>query len=553
MVIIWGVAALRFHGNARLPPLRTHKNRHSGLDEPEREVHFIQVQSGSPAMTTRRSLPSLARTYAETLAMVAASTGIGLLIAPRWGTSAVDLLYLVPVLAAASLYGLRPALLAGAASALAYNFFFTAPLHTFRIHSPSDIVTVVMLFAVAVVTSQLASRMRTQTRIAAAAAARNATIAGFAGRLLSSASPGEIARITCSELALLFDCNVLLRAPAGEGEAITLAADPTDAPLTPGDIAAAAWVIEHGREAGRGSPRLNPAEWLFFPVKSGAKTLAAVGLARDDGRPPVEDEGLALLASLLDQTALALERAALEAQMRDLDGLRDRDRLRGALLSSVGHDLRTPLTAIVAAASELRRGVRAGDEALVATLESEAAKLDRYISNLLDMARIEAGSIRLKEEAVDLVDAVSSARRDLKRGLAGHPVTVDLPADLPLVRADPHLLHHVLINVLDNAARHGGAETAILIAASYGADGVRLTVEDEGPGFTGDEDRLDRFVRIDGNDRTGGSGLGLAIVKGFADAMGIGIEARNRAGGGGALIALHFPGALIRPEMVASL
>jgi len=272
------------------------------------------------------------------------------------------------------------------------------------------------------------------------------------------------------------------------------------------------------------------------------------GLARDDGRPPVPSERLPLLASLLDQIALALARTALEEEMRGVADLRERDRLRGALLSCVGHDLRTPLTAIVAAAAELRRQGRRDDEPLVATLETESAKLDRYIANLLDMARIEAGAIRLSSEPVDLVDAVSAARRDLKRALAGHPVSVDLPADLPLVRADPHLLHHCLINIIDNAARHSGPESPILIFARRDPDGVRLGIADEGPGLGGGGDPFDIFARLGGSDRTGGAGLGLAIVKGFADAMGAGVEARNRAETQGALFTLHFPDALVLAE-----
>ncbi len=494
------------------------------------------------AMTESRRFPIAVRIYAETLAMVAASTGIGLVIAPRWGTSPIDMLYLVPVLAAASLYGLRPGLFAAAASTLAFNFFFTEPVHSLAVHSPADVVTLIMLFAVAAVVSQLAARMRTQARIAAANAARHATIAGFAGRLLSRAGAADIAAGTCRELADLFAANAVMVAPSGP-----LASAPADAVLTPADTAAAAWVIAHGLTAGRGSPRLGTAEWRFFPVRSGERTLAAFGLARGDGAPPVADEQQPLLDSLLDQTALALERAALEEEMRGVTDLRERDRLRGALLSSVGHDLRTPLTAIVAAAAELRRRAPADDAALAETLEAEAATLSRYIANLLDMTRLEAGAIRLQDEPVDLVDCVSAASRDLARSLAGHALAIDIPADLPLVRADPHLLHHCLINLLDNAARHAGPGSAIAVSAERDGDGVALAVADAGPGLP-PGDPFAVFARVAGSDRTGGTGLGLAIVKGFAEAMGIEVAAGNRQDGAGALFTLRFPHALVLEE-----
>src|SRR5205807_4053607 len=149
--------------------------------------------------------------------------------------------------------------------------------------------------------------------------------------------------------------------------------------------------------------------------------------------------------NLFDQVALALVRARAEAENREVAGLRERDRLRSALLSSVGHDLRTPLTGIIGAAAELRRD-GGEDPALLATVECEAGKLERYISNLLDMARIEAGAVKLKTEPVDLVDAVAAALKDVRPALGERPVAVDVPDDLPLVRADAQLLHHCLIN-----------------------------------------------------------------------------------------------------------
>jgi two-component system sensor histidine kinase KdpD len=501
-----------------------------------------------PEVAADRPSPAmLVRIHAEMLAMVGVSTLLGLLVAPRWGTGPVDLLYLPPVLAAAALYGLRPALVAAVASALAYNFFFTAPVHTFRIDRPADLVTVFILFLVALVTSQLAARMRMQARIAAAAAARNATIAGLARRLLSCATPAEIGAVACAEIASLFGCNAVLLVPGPDGPE-TIARHPdTAAALTPSDLAAAALVLATGEPAGRGAPRLDPAEWLFHPVRSETRVLAAMGLARDDGRPAVADERLPLLANLLDQAALALERAALEAEMRGVAALRERDRLRGALLSSVGHDLRTPLTAILAAAAELRRTPE--DEALLGAIEGEAATLERYISNLLDMARIEAGAIGPGREPVDLVDAAGAALRDLRRSLAGREVEIDLPADLPLVRADPRLLHHILINLLDNAARHGGSGP-IRVAGRRAGGGVALSVEDEGPGLDRPPDRyFEAFARISGSDRDGGAGLGLAIVKAFADAMGLEVAARSRQGGKGAVFTLFFPEALAVAEM----
>jgi two-component system sensor histidine kinase KdpD len=485
------------------------------------------------------------RAYAEALFLVAVATGIGLLIAPRWGSSPVDLVYLLPVMAAASLFGFGPAVLAALASALAYNFYFTRPVHTFRIHSPADVVTVVMLLGVALVVSRLASAMRAEARRATANAARNATIAGFAGDLLPCVDVERIGQASCRSLARLFDCNAVLLVER-DGQPVDIACEPRHARLTPADYGAAAIVFRDGQAVGRGSPRLNPADWLFFPIKSDDQVLATLGLARDDGRVPVSDDQLPLLANLLDQMALALERSTLQRQMQDVASLRERDHLRGALLSSVGHDLRTPLTAILAAAGELRQS--AAPALLVETIEGEGAKLGRYIANLLDMARIEAGSIRLHDEAVDLVDAVGAALRDLKAVAVAHDVAIDLQDDLPLVRADPHLLHHVLLNLLDNAMRYSPDGTAIAIAGQREGGAVRLSICDQGPGLSDPPGAMfERFARIAGSDRKGGAGLGLGIVKGLADAMGIGVEACNTKGGG-ATLALLFPEARVVSE-----
>jgi two-component system, OmpR family, sensor histidine kinase KdpD len=502
---------------------------------------MTEAQLGAP-------IAARIQAYAGAIVMVAASTLVDLWIAPKWGTAAVDMVYLPAVLAAAALWGIGPGLVAGIAAALAYNFFFTEPIHTFRMDRVADVVTVVVLLVVALVTSKLAAAIREQARLAAAHAARNATIAGFAGRLLSSSSETEIAETACAELHRLFDCNAII--VSGLPEPVVLAVVPVGNRLTPSDIAAAALTLECGEPAGRGTARIQPAEWVFHAVRSSESIIAAAGLARDDGRPPVDQDQLLLLANLLDQLALALVRARAEADRREVGSLRERDRLRSALLSSVGHDLRTPLTGIIGAAAELRRE-GSDDPALVATIEGEAGKLERYISNLLDMARIEAGAVKLKTECVDLVDAVAAALKDLRAGLSAREVTVDLSVDLPLVRADPQLLHHCLINLIDNAARHSGATGTVRIAAVRIRGEVRLTVEDEGPGLPVERERaLDAFTRIEGSDRKGGAGLGLAIVKSFAEAMGAKVTGGNRKDAQGASFTLRFPQSLVVPERV---
>lgn len=327
-----------------------------------------------------RSAAAQLRGYAEALLMVAIATLVGLALAPTWGNSAVDLLYLPAVLGAAVLAGLGPALFAALASALAYNFFFTAPHLTFRIENPNDVVTVVVLFAVAVVTSQLAASVRRQARIAEVHAARNATIAGLARRLLACTAEREIHDVSTSEIAAVFECNAVL--VGGMDQPRMLSGAPAPVRLTPGDLAVAALVLDSGERAGRGVGRAVPTEWQFHPVRSGSGVIAAMGLARDDGAPPVRPDQLLLLDNLLDQVALALERGRLESEAHEFARIRERDQIRSVLLSSIGQDLGPRLKAIDDAARELRRS-GAGDKALVSLVGSEAAQIERYLTNLL--------------------------------------------------------------------------------------------------------------------------------------------------------------------------
>lgn len=293
------------------------------------------------------------RPYAETLTMVAAVTLVGMLVAPRWGPSSVDLLYLPAVLGAAVFYGFGPGALAALASALAFNFFFTTPIHTLRIANAEDVATVALLFLVALVTSQLAARMRKEAKAAQRNAARNATIAGFARQLLSCSSREKAALIACREIARLFNCNAIILG-AGPDPSL-IAAWPSHVSPTPSDVLAAAWTSESGQPAGRGTGAIGAAEWAFYPLRSSTTVLGSLGLARDDGRDAVDPDRLILLESLVDQVVLALERSRLELEAQEFARVREGDRIRSALLSSIVQDLEPRVAAIGIGVRSLQR------------------------------------------------------------------------------------------------------------------------------------------------------------------------------------------------------
>ena len=402
---------------------------------------FSTIPSQSPSRRVA-GLADAVRGYAGSLAMVAASTLVGLWIAPRWGTAPVDMIYLPAVLGAAALWGLGPGLAAGVISALAYNFFFTAPVHTLRIDRVADVVTVAVLLIVALVTGRLAAGIRKQARIADAHAARNAVIAGFARRLLSCSSEEEIARVSCEELRRLFDCNAVVVSGLPTPEIVAMVPDGNR--LTPSDVAAAVLAIDSSQSAGRGTGRVQPAEWVFHPIRSGTATLAAAGLARDDGVPAVAPDRAELLTSLLDQVALALERARLEAEARNFAATRERDRLRASLLSSIGQDLRPRLTAIATAVRELRRS-GAGDRQLVSSIGNETSQLDRYLANLVELDEgpdeqpIEAGGV-----TIDLFNRrVAKDGQQVRLTPKEYAVLAEMAKHRGRVLSHPHLLRTV--------------------------------------------------------------------------------------------------------------
>jgi len=527
-------------------------------DTPGVTVHVLPIEAGHGGERRGHRRPARWGTplgYTVTTAMVAAVTGAASALFHVLNLGNVALLYLLPVMAAASLYGLRTGLFAGLVSSLAYNFFFLPPVGTLSISNPENLVSVVVLLGIAVATSQLTARVRAQADLAAAGARTNATLAGFLRQMTSVGEVGQVAQMICDDVRRLLDVHVVLLAPSpGHGLGV-LAASDADYRLDVMDTAAATWAFDNGHPTGKGSGTLAASEWLFQPMKAGDRAIAVLGVARDSGRDPVRADQLPLLASLIDQAALVLERLRLESEMRDVEAVRTRDRLRAALLSSVSHDLRTPLTAVIAAAAQLHHGAT---PELIGTIEGEAQRLNRFVANLLDMARVEAGALKLSVEATDLSDAVTGAAHDARRALEGHRVRLDVPPDLPLVRADPQLLHHCLLNLLDNAGRYGDPGTEVVVEGRHRFGELRLSVLDHGPGLPPGREAevFETFRRLEGSDRAiGGTGLGLAIVKAFAEAMGMSVEAANREGGAGAAFTVIFPARLMMrdpaPESIA--
>jgi two-component system sensor histidine kinase KdpD len=513
-------------------------------------VHVVPLARSEGASAKAAQPPVPGRHWAPAPALVALTVPIGLALQPWVGYGAIDLLFLIPVVLSASLLGLGGGLLATVCSALAYNFFFLPPIHTFTVTDPRNVITLFLLAAVAFVVSELAGRLRARASIGSRQARENAAIAAFGQRLATLSTEAETGRAIVEELSGLLGVNAVLLLREGPGLKIAAAA-PADARLDTIDEASADWTLDRGVPAGAFTDTLAASEWQFHPLKTSLGVLAALGVANPAGGHPVPSDRHLLFTTLVGQSALAWERIRLEADARTVGELRSRDELRSTLLASIGHDLRTPLTAVVAAVDALRaEGVQSPRLDL---LHRETRRLARFFADLIDMTRVEANAIAPRLEPVDLTDAAAAALSDMDADLAGHAVVQDVPADLPLVRTDARLLNHMLINLLSNAAAYTPAGSCIRLSAALEEDGLLLAVEDEGPGLpAGLAERLfDRFQRGDVSDRTGGTGLGLAIVKGFGDALGIVPAAANRRGGGSRFTLRFPPGLLVQPAAPA--
>jgi len=500
-------------------------------------VHVIPT-ARLPHGRRRRRVDDPLLPYGYAAAMVAVTTLLAQAIQPLVGVGALDLIYLLPVIVAASRYGLRPGLLAGIAAALAFNFFFLPPIHTLTIADPQSVLTFVILLGIAVLISRLTSDMRSRAAVGVRGARENAALASFAQALTRDTDRDGTARTICREISALLDVNTVLLDQRG-GQVATIAADPPGIALSPVDLAAADWAFRNSVTTGYGTATLNGADWQFHPLATALGVRGLLGVARSDGGDPVPAARTVLLSTLLGQASLAQERLHLDDEMRELSLLKERDRLRIALLSSIGHDLRTPLAAASGAVDAL-----AADHPqapAIPLIRGEMARLRRFLENLVDMVRLDSGAITLSIEPIDLTDAVAAAIDEVRDLLHGRTTAVEVPPDLPLVRADPTLLHHMLINLLGNAARHGGESADIAIVGRLDRGHVTLAISDDGPGLPAtDRDLFEMFARGEGGDRTGGSGLGLAIVKGFADAMQVRVRA-NPSPAGGAVFTLTFP------------
>ena len=519
-------------------------------------VHVVPEPRASESSTepkdglrtrTRRDGSAYTRAYAGSLTMVLVALGIGLVLQQSLAVSNIALVFLTAVLASAVTYGLWPSLLACLVSVLAYNFFFLPPLYTFTVADRENIVTLFVFALVAVIASNLTARVRTQAVVARERANTTEDLYLFSRKLAGVVALDDLLWATVYQIAHMLNVRVVLLLPEGESVTVRAGYPPEDV-LDDADLAAAKWAWDKGTPAGRGADTLPGAKRLFLPMRTGRGTIGIIGLDSDKPGPLLSPDQRRLLDSLADQAALAIERVNL---VQDIDRARiaaETEKLRSALLTSISHDLRTPLASILGSASSLKDYRQTLDETaqdeLIGTIQEEAERLNHFIANLLDMTRLESGAIVPHADLIDLSDVVGSALRRAGKILEHHDVEVNLPAGLPMLKLDPVLFEQVLFNLLDNAAKYAPPGTKVRVRAQQDNGLVRLDVLDEGEGIPADDvERIfDKFYRVHATDRQrAGTGLGLAICRGFMEAMGGTITAGSRAEGSGADFTITLP------------
>jgi two-component system, OmpR family, sensor histidine kinase KdpD len=487
-----------------------------------------------------------ARAYLAAGAIMAVVTALAAAAREVLHVPDVEMLFLLGVMLAALTTNRRASILAAVLAVVCYDFFFVPPAYTLDVLDARYFLTFGMMLGIGIVIGTLTLRLREERRAAVARERRTNAVYGLSRELAFAADAPGVGQACVGAVAEAFECDSAFLVRSGGDALEAVAASPPTFALTPGEAAAAAWALAHGRAAGRDTENHAGEAVVCLPLRTWGDPLAVLAVKPPRDRP-LTGAQQDLLDALGRHAAVALDRVRLADEARRA-ALRARsEELRSALLSAVSHDLRTPLAAITGAGTLLLDdGVAdaALRRELTTTVVEEAERLERLVSNLLDMTRLESGVVEPKREWVPLVEVVGTALNRLDRQLGAREVTVDIADDVPLLSVDPILVQQLFVNLLENAIKYTSPGSEILVRAARAGGAVAVEVADRGPGIpAGDEERIfDRFHRAaqPGVRGARGVGLGLPIARAIAQAHGGRLVAEHRPGGG-ALFRLTLP------------
>jgi two-component system sensor histidine kinase KdpD len=516
-------------------------------------VHVVSGSEGDKAVQPKRiatvapQTPFRPKPYVLSTGFVAIALLVAMLLDQFMDVQNLALVFLMAVLATAVTQGLRPALYACLLGAGVFNFFLLSPRYSMEIGNPESVVAFFFFLGVAVVASNLTASVQRQAAAARQRARTTEDLYLFAKKLAGTGTLDDVLWATAFQIASMLKVRVVLLLPEGDSIAVK-AGYPPDDTLVDADIAAARWAWEHNLPAGRGADTLPGAKRLYLPLRTGRAAVGVIGLDNDRQGPLLTPEQQRLLDALGDQAALAIERIQLVADVDQANLAAEADRLRSALLTSISHDLKTPLASIMGAAGTLKdfaTTLPEDDRAdLLASIIDESERLNRFIANLLDMTRIESGAMQPNSALHYPGDIVGSALKRTTKILSHHKTEMRMPADLPMVRVDPVLFEQVLFNLFDNAGKYAPEQSTITVKGWTESGQFNLQIVDEGPGLPPDdlERVFDSFYRVRKGDHVrAGTGLGLSICRGFVEAMGGTIIAANRVDRTGAVFTIRLP------------
>jgi two-component system sensor histidine kinase KdpD len=506
----------------------------------------VYVISGEEATAPRQGMPRSRRRvcwahYAAAVLAVAACTGIGKFLAAL-DLSNIVMVYLLGVIGVALLGRRGPAVLASILSASALNFFFIPPRYTFMLDNPLYWITVSVLAVTGIIVSTLVVRTRNQVDASRQRERRTVALYSMSRDLAAAGAAGEVAALAVRHVGGVLGGRTVVLPADERGRLAATAEGGPDSPraaLDAQDLAVAQWVREHGQLAGLGTDTLPACSWLLVPLATSSACLGVIGVRPHDLRPLAPDQ-MELLTALAALVAGALERIALTDRVRRGQVRVEAEMMRSTLLSSVSHDLRTPLTGIIGAVgtliesqNDLPDDVR---RELLTAISDEAERVNRLVGNLLDMTRLDSGQVVPNREWLPVEELVGSAVGRCAHRLGGRGVRVVLPENLPMLHGDPVLLDQVLVNLLDNAAKYAPPGTEIEVSACADGAAVTMRVADRGPGVPADlrQRVFEKFFRGPASAKVAGAGLGLAICRAVAAVHGGRTWVEDRPGGGAA-------------------
>lgn len=455
------------------------------------------------------------------------------------------LFYLLGVFFVAIRFGLWPSIIGSLTSVAAFAFFFAPPIFSFAIADPENLVGVSVMLVVGIVTSKLAETLRSQTQVAEHRERRASALYRLSKALAEARLGTGVIAIGVQHIQAEFGGRNTLLLPGPDGKLCYPNAPALAMSWRGADLGLAQWVFGHVRLAGRGTDNNADSPAVYVPLQGGGGMLGVLVLELADVRLLHVPEQRQFLDTFVGQIAHSLERAQLAEHAKLATLKMQEETLRNSLLSSISHDLRTPLATIIGAASTLETDgqlAEASRRNLAAAISEEALRMSELMVKILDMARLEAGEVVLNRQWYAPEEIVGSALRRLDKKLHARQVNVNMVDGLALVQVDAVLLQQVLVNLLDNAAKYSPAGRPIDIAVETQAQGLTISVADNGPGIAPAlQDKVfEKFFRLHPERAQGGVGLGLSICRAIVGAHGGDIHVSNRRGGG-AMFQIHLP------------